>query len=226
MKIQPIATVLAAALSAVALYFASPAHAQAPATKPSAAPANTPATAPPGHAAAQIAETLRTPVTPEAHAAIKDLLEVTHVPESLKKTYQAMGQSLPPQMAQAMNHQIEQNVSLSAEQKQQVRERMNKSFEGVVKDAAIIMQDQKMFDETIEKLYPIYAKYYTPAEIKQITAFYKTPIGAKVIATMPQVFNDSLLVGFSVFQPRLNVLMDHALKQEVDAVQKAPAPKK
>ena len=203
----------AAPLVAFALSFAASAGAQAPATK--AAP---PATVP--FVAAPLAETLATPVTSEARAAIKELLEITRVRDSLRKTYMAMGQNLPQQMGQVMNRSIEENASLSAEQKQQVRERMNKSFEGAVKEAIQIVQDPKIVDDTVEKVYPIYAKAFTPAEIRQITAFYKTPVGGKVISTMPQVFNDSLLVGFSVFQPRLNALLDRTLKTEIAAVQK------
>ena len=214
MKIHTIARSLSAApLVAFALLFAASAGAQTPA--PKAAP---PAAVPP--ATASLAETLATPVTPEARVAIKELLEITHVRDSLRKTYLSMGQNVPQQMAQAMNRSIEDNASLSAEQKQQVRERMNKSFEGAVKEAMQIVQDPKVVDDTVEKVYPIYAKAFTPAEIRQITAFYKTPIGGKVITTMPQVFNDSLVAGFSVFQPRLNALMDRTLKTEIAAVQK------
>ena len=219
MKIHmTVRSLLTAPLLATALLFAANAGAQAP--TPTAAP---PAATPPAAVSpspSPLAETLATPVTPETRAAIKELLDITHVRESLKRTYLSMGQSLPQQMAQAMNRSIEDNASLSAEQKQQVRERMNKSFEGAVKEAMQIVQDPKVVDDTLEKVYPIYAKAFTPAEIRQITAFYKTPIGGKVITTMPQVFNDTLVVGFSVFQPRLNAVMDKTLKTEIAAVQK------
>ena len=221
MKIHTTVRSLSAApLVALALLFAASASAQAPAPKaaPAAPNAAQPAAVPP--VSAPLAETLATPVTPEARAAIKELLEITHVRDSLRKTYQTVGQNLPQQMAQAMNRSIEENVSLSAEQKQQVRERMNKSFEGAVKEAMQIVQDPKVVDDTVERVYPIYAKAFTPAEIRQITAFYKTPIGGKVISTMPQVFNESLQAGFALFQPRMNALMDKTLKQEIAAVQK------
>ena len=213
MKIHTIARSLSTVpLVAFALIFAANAGAQAP------APKTAPPAAPPG--AAQLAETLATPVTPDARAAIKELLELSHVRDSLKKTFAAIGQNLPQQMAQAMNRSIEDNASLSTEQKQQVRERMNKSFEGAVKEAMAIVQDPKVVDETMERLYPIYAKSFTPAEIRQITTFYKTPVGGKVITTMPQVFNESLQAGFGLVQPRMNALMDKTLKTEIAAVQK------
>lgn len=203
---------LLSAAPLMALLLVASAGAQGPASK--AAPATAPATVAP------LADTLATPVTPEARAAIKELLEITNVRDSLRMTYMAIGQNLPQQMAQVMNRSIQDNVSLTTEQKRQVRERMNKSFEGVVKEAMQIVQDPKVVDETIERLYPLYAKAFTPAEIRQITAFYKTPVGGKVIGTMPQVFNESLQAGFALFQPRMNALMDKTLKTEIAAVQK------
>ena len=165
-------------------------------------------------------------VTPEARAAIKDLIEVTKTRDNLAKTYQAMTQNLPPQLAQAMNVAIENNASLNAEQKQKVRANMNQPFEVAVKDATTILSDPKVVDESIDRIYPIYAKYYTPDEIRQITAFYKSPVGAKMLTTMPQVINESLQAGFALVQPRLNALIEKTVKTQVDAVTKPAAPAK
>jgi hypothetical protein len=179
-----------------------------------AADAMAPATAPAAPAAPVT-------VTPEARAAIKELIETTQTRENLQKAFQMMSQNLPPQMAQAMNASIENNPSLTPEQKQKVRANMNQPFDNAVKDAMTLFSDPKVLDESIERMYPIYAKYYTPAEIKQVTAFYKTPVGAKSLAVMPQIINESMQAGFSIFQPRLNALMEKTVKKEVDNVQKA-----
>ncbi len=159
-------------------------------------------------------------VTPDARAAIKDLIETTRTRDNLSKAFQAMSQSLAPQMAQAMNISIENNASLSAEQKQKVRANMTTPFDNAVKEAVTMLTDPKVVDESIERMYPIYAKYYTPDEIRQITAFYKTPVGTKSLTAMSQVINESMAAGFSVVQPRLNALMEKTVKKEVDVVTK------
>ena len=159
-------------------------------------------------------------VTPDARAAIKELIETTRTRDNLSKAFQAMSQSLAPQMAQAMNISIENNASLSAEQKQKVRANMTTPFDNAVKEAVTMLTDPKVVDESIERMYPIYAKYYTPDEIRQITAFYKTPVGTKSLTAMSQVINESMAAGFSVVQPRLNALMEKTVKKEVDVVTK------
>ena len=45
-----------------------------------------------------------------------------------------------------------------------------------------------------EKLIPIYARTFTHVEIKELIAFYATPIGKKSITLMPKVINESMAV--------------------------------
>ncbi len=205
-------TALPGAVSAQALK-APPAGTAAPAPAPLTAPATAPAPAP-------------VTVTPEAHAAIKNLIETMKMRDNLAKAFQAMSQNVAPQMAQAMNAAIENNASLSPDQKQKVRANMNQPFENAVREAAAIINDPKVVDESVERLYPIYAKYYTPEEVRQITAFYKTPVGAKALSVTPQIVNESMQAGFSVFQPRVVAVMERTIKTQVDAVTKSSTPAK
>jgi hypothetical protein len=44
---------------------------------------------------------------------------------------------------------------------------------------------------------PIYEKYYTETDINQLITFYNSPIGKKMIATMPQIMQESMTAGQS-----------------------------
>ena len=46
-----------------------------------------------------------------------------------------------------------------------------------------------------ELIYPIYHKYFTVKDIKELIAFYKTPIGKKAITVMPQLTQESMITG-------------------------------
>ncbi len=203
MKINASRSALAVLLVGASLAVPLAAHAQA-AAPTKTAPAAAPAAPPP------------VPVTPEARAAIKELLDAMNTRENLGKTFQAMAQTLPPQMAQAMNREIESSA-LTPEQKQKVREGMNQPFDGAVKEAQGIVTSPKLVDDTIEKMYGIYAKYYTVSDLKQLVAFYKSPIGAKTLTAMPQAINESLQAGVANFQPRINALMEKTVKAQIDA---------
>ena len=50
-------------------------------------------------------------------------------------------------------------------------------------------------DEFTALLVPVYAKYYSQAEIQELIAFYQTPLGRKMVATNPAVVQDSMAAG-------------------------------
>lgn len=49
--------------------------------------------------------------------------------------------------------------------------------------------------ELVEKIIPIYDKYYSTEDIKAVNAFYETPAGQKLLSTLPQVMQEAMKVG-------------------------------
>ena len=55
---------------------------------------------------------------------------------------------------------------------------------------------QKMdMHELIEKIIPVYDKYYTLDDLKAINAFYESPAGHKILSSLPQVMKESMQIG-------------------------------
>ena len=52
-------------------------------------------------------------------------------------------------------------------------------------------------DVLINMIIPIYDKYYSESEIRELTEFYQSALGKKVIATMPQIMQESMQAGQS-----------------------------
>ena len=50
-------------------------------------------------------------------------------------------------------------------------------------------------DTMVSMVIPIYEKYYTDEEILQMIVFYETPVGKKVIATLPDIMKESMAIG-------------------------------
>lgn len=49
--------------------------------------------------------------------------------------------------------------------------------------------------EMIDMMVPIYSKYYTHEEVKDLIKFYNTPVGQKTIQVMPALMQESMSVG-------------------------------
>ena len=49
--------------------------------------------------------------------------------------------------------------------------------------------------ELIEKMIPLYDKYYTLEDLKAINSFYESPAGKKILATLPQIMQEGMKIG-------------------------------
>jgi len=49
--------------------------------------------------------------------------------------------------------------------------------------------------EFLEKIIPLYDKYYTIEDLKAVNDFYASPAGQKVLSTMPQIMQESMKIG-------------------------------
>jgi hypothetical protein len=50
-------------------------------------------------------------------------------------------------------------------------------------------------DELTELIVPIYSRHFSLDEIRGLVAFYRTPLGEKVLATLPSITAESIRVG-------------------------------
>jgi hypothetical protein len=50
-------------------------------------------------------------------------------------------------------------------------------------------------DEMVKEFIPLYDKYFTNEEIKQMIAFYETPLGKKTLTVLPQITQESTAIG-------------------------------
>jgi uncharacterized protein len=50
-------------------------------------------------------------------------------------------------------------------------------------------------DELVNMIIPVYAKHFTEKEVKELIAFYKTPIGKKLVEKLPLISQESFGIG-------------------------------
>jgi hypothetical protein len=137
---------------------------------------------------------------PEAVAAAKELMAIMS-PDMVKQMMQGMVGQMWPQIAQSFGPKID--AATSAE--------LRAEFEQTLQSWVI---------ESMQDLPPIYARYFTVAELHELAAFYKTPVGAKALATMPRVmadFSASMMPRMATFQQQLQgrlqaILQKHGLQ--------------
>lgn len=63
------------------------------------------------------------------------------------------------------------------------------------RDFAVEFKRQASPDELMKAILPIYDKHFTHQEIRQLIAFYESPLGRKISTTLPEIQRESIEAG-------------------------------
>jgi hypothetical protein len=107
--------------------------------------------------------------TPETMQAARELVAVLNEPTVAQTVANLTAQSWPP-IEQALRDENEKiDDQTAAELRKEYERLMSEEYNEIIKDAPAI-----------------YARHLTAQELREVTAFYRTPAGAKTLRVMPQ----------------------------------------
>jgi hypothetical protein len=112
--------------------------------------------------------------SPEALAAARQVMEVSHAADNLKTLMPAIMKNLKPAIVQG-------------------RPQIEKDFDAIA--PLIVNSLGSRVGELIDQVAIIYANTFTVDEMKTLVAFYKTPVGQKLLASIPKVAQQSMAAG-------------------------------
>ena len=144
---------------------------------------------------------------PAVVAATRQMLDAMKVRESMAAMMRAMEQQMPAQMRASAAAGINGNASLTPAQK---AEQLKKLDEAVALNSAqmhTVFADPTLVDEMIAETVTLYAETYTLDEIRQLTAFYTSPVAQKMQANMPTLMARSFAISQRVLAPRMQKIM-------------------
>ena len=150
---------------------------------------------------------------PQAVAATKAMLDAMEIRKNMVGMYAEMQKTLPAMMRQQLVAMIQADPSLNAAQKKEAVEKFETKLPGLTQAIGKIFSDPSLIDEMINEMVPLYANNYTVDEIKQLTAFYQSPVGRKMSALMPKLAGESMVIGQRVMNPRIGKLMQDVMQE-------------
>ncbi len=87
-----------------------------------------------------------------------------------------------------------------------IRQSMQANIERIIAQSPAEKQAElkAVFDINgiIQQLVPVYDKYYSPEELREIIAFYKTPAGQKMIEVTPKIMSEFLQASVDAIKQR------------------------
>lgn len=130
--------------------------------------------------------------SPEARASAKELVETMRATDQLKTMMPLIMQQLKPAIVQG-RPEVERDFDASLPL---VLEAMNGQMGDLVDGIALI-----------------YAANFSADELRQITAFYRTPVGEKFLQKLPAITQQSMAVGQKFGQQLATGLRDRMIEQ-------------
>jgi len=92
-----------------------------------------------------------------------------------------------PSYPQMMEFAVSEQTDLSDEQRQRLLARLM-DFDAFAERFRALFAERLDFAQIIETVYPpLYDEYFSEEELREMLAFYRTPVGRKNIAVMPSL---------------------------------------
>ena len=79
------------------------------------------------------------------------------------------------------------------------------------------MSKQMDTQDLVDKMIPVYDKYYTLDDLKAINVFYQSPVGQRVLANSPQIMRESSQIGQEWGRNQVARLMNELQKEKANA---------
>jgi hypothetical protein len=150
---------------------------------------------------------------PQTTAAVKAMLDAMETRKTMVATYAQMEAAMPTMMKSQIASMIAADTTLNPEQKRQAQAKLDRAMGGMLKAMSAIFKDPALIDEMIDEMVPLYANNFTAAEINELAAFYRTPIGRKMMASVPKIAAESMAISQRVVMPRMGKLMQDMMQE-------------
>ena len=140
-------------------------------------------------------------------AAVKELMDAMDVRKMMTASFTEMEKALPQMMRAQVTAVINADPTASDEKKKDALAKVEQVLPGAADAVNRMFRDPALIDEMMAEIGPLYARHYSVAELKQLSAFYRTPLGQKMLALSPRLAAESMAIGQKIVAPRLNGLM-------------------
>lgn len=144
---------------------------------------------------------------PQATAAVKAMFEAMEMRKNMNAMYAQMQQAMPAMLRQQLGGMIQADPKLDAAQKKEAMAKVEQMLPRMSQSVGKIFNDPALMDALIDEMVPLYANNYTVAEIKELAAFYQSPVGRKMMTLSPKLATEGMAIAQRVMMPRVGKLM-------------------
>src|SRR5262249_15758684 len=161
-------------------------------------------------------------ITLEKRAIINDLLKVTraeqNIQASIAAVHSVMGKSLTEVISKTIPDDLGDKGDLSEEAKKRAAELTSKTMD---RFHDRLMKEISVSDLIEKVMVPLYDKFYTESELKDLIAFYETPTGQKAVVVQPQLTGEAMQKTMNYLMPKIQTITTEMSKEVEDEIKKS-----
>ena len=137
----------------------------------------------------------------------------------------AASQPVDPAKAAEIRKMLESTGRIKVMQQisEQMIARAKKQNNGVSSEFWDRLEKEMNIQGFLDKMVPIYAKYYTLDDLKAINAFYETPAGQRYVAAYPQIMQECMPIAQDWAKMVLNRVKSELKEEKEKGSASAPA---
>jgi uncharacterized protein len=163
-------------------------------------------------------------ISPEKSDLIKELLDLTDAKAGAVLSFNAVvDQQLKtlPDLVWSTVSGSQELKSLTPQQQEKVKKVVTSNSQRILEHVRKVFLERIDFGKiTDEVYYPLFDKYFTEDELKEINAFYRTPIGNKTIKMFPKIFGEAVAKANDLISPKVSAIVNEVLEPEMSQLQK------
>jgi uncharacterized protein len=150
------------------------------------------------------------PISAEKRALIKELLEITEARKNLIESIDSMIRS---DLSEMVSTVLKKAPDLGSNKPEAEDKLMT-----IVTKMATKYRDRVLKEVDINQLveqiaFPIYDKYFTETEMREIVGFYKSATGKKAFGLTSQIFGDSISRTGEILLPKMSQIMKEVIDE-------------
>jgi len=155
-------------------------------------------------------------ISPEKQALIKEFLESTGGQKQANEIVNVMIAHQENEAPKMISSLVEDDKSLTPAQKEELRQSTAETTERLSRRFREFFTQKLNIGQMLEEIsYPIYDKNFTETELRELTAFYRTPTGRKIIEVAPKMMGEAMTAFSEKFTPKVQEFMKEVVEAEL-----------
>lgn len=160
-------------------------------------------------------------ISEEKRQLIAEMIVLTKTDQQVTEITDIMLSSMETPYILGFNQAVEKRTDLSQSEKEKLKASNKESYLSFSKKFRERLPKEINYSKYVQdSVHPLYDKFFTVEELKDLVAFYKTSTGQKVIETMPLLFKESGELAQKNLLPAVLQLLDKLLQEDLENIGK------